>query len=352
MTTKELYIRKIIRFSGIAASLLLFLYLAYIFIDIIVIITISLLIAMIFNPLVDLLEESGLPRLLSVFIVVISAGLFIALGIWILIPKIMGQFNTILSTISQESIDNYSGQLEIFFKKFVPFVNSSELVLKIQNLLTNSIYNFVNNLSTFISSLISLLTLFVIVPFMIFFFLKDKKTITKGIINIMPNRYFEVSYWVIRKISIQLGRFVRGWILDAFLVGFLSALGLSILGINNSVSIGVVAGIGHLIPYFGPIIGGIPAIIISVVQFGDLSMLPSIIVMFLIIYTIDNGFIQPNVFSKSTDFHPIVIIVLIIAGSSVLGVIGMLLAIPTATVVKTAAKEIYNGYKNYKIIKA
>jgi predicted PurR-regulated permease PerM len=168
----------------------------------------------------------------------------------------------------------------------------------------------------------------------------------------MPNRYFEVSYWVIRKISIQLGRFVRGWILDAFLVGFLSALGLSILGINNSVSIGVIAGIGHLIPYFGPIIGGIPAIIISVVQFGDLSMLPSIIIMFLIIYTIDNGFIQPNVFSKSTDFHPIVIIVLIIAGSSLMGVIGMLLAIPTATVVKTAAKEIYNGYKNYKIIKA
>jgi predicted PurR-regulated permease PerM len=74
--------------------------------------------------------------------------------------------------------------------------------------------------------------------------------------------------------------------------------------------------------------------------------------MFLIIYTIDNGFIQPNVFSKSTDFHPVTIIVLIIAGSKLLGVFGMLLAIPTATVVKTAAKEIYNGYKNYKIIKA
>ncbi|MFA7289012.1 MAG: AI-2E family transporter [Melioribacteraceae bacterium] len=352
MTTKEVYIKKIIRLSGIVISLLLSLYLAYLFIDIIVIITISLLIAMIFNPVVDFIEEKGLPRLFSVFIVVITAGCAIALGIWILIPKIMGQFNTILATLSKESVENFSGQLETFIKKFVPFVNSSELVAKIQNLLTNSIYNVVNNLSDFISSILSLLTLFVIVPFMIFFFLKDKKSITKGIINIMPNRYFEVSYWVIRKISIQLGRFVRGWILDAFLVGFLSALGLSILGINNSVSIGVVAGIGHLIPYFGPIIGGIPAIIISVVQFGDLSMLPSILVMFLIIYTIDNGFIQPNVFSKSTDFHPVTIIVLIIAGSKLLGVFGMLLAIPTATVVKTAAKEIYNGYKNYKIIKA
>ncbi|MCK9281013.1 MAG: AI-2E family transporter [Melioribacteraceae bacterium] len=352
MTTKEIYIKKMIRLSGIIVSLILFFYLAYIFIDIIVIVTISLLIAMIFNPLVDFLEEKGLPRLLSVFIVIISAGSAIGLGIWILIPKIMGQFNTILITLSKESVENFSGQLETFIKKFVPFVNSSELVVKIQNLLTNSIYNVVNNLSTFISSILSLLTLFVIVPFIIFFFLKDRKTLTKGIINIMPNRYFEVSYWVIRKISIQLGRFVRGWILDAFLVGFLSALGLSILGINNSVSIGVVAGIGHLIPYFGPIIGGIPAIIISVVQFGDLSMLPSILVMFLIIYTIDNGFIQPNVFSKSTDFHPITIIVLIIAGSKLLGVFGMLLAIPTATVVKTAAKEIYNGYKNYKIIKA
>jgi predicted PurR-regulated permease PerM len=160
-----------------------------------------------------------------------------------------------------------------------------------------------------------------------------------------------MSYAVINRISYDLGRFVSGWILDAFFVGVMAAIGLAILGIDNSISIGLIAGIGHLIPYFGPIIGGLPAALISIIQFGDLSMLPSIIIMFIIIYSFDNGYVQPNVFSKSTDMHPLLIIILILLGSQVMGVFGMLLAVPIATVVKTAAREIYHGYRNYKIIK-
>lgn len=95
-----------------------------------------------------------------------------------------------------------------------------------------------------------------------------------------------------------------------------------------------------------------PAIIISIIQFGDLSMLPSITIMFVIIYTFDNGYIQPNVFSKGTDIHPLLIIILILIGSQAMGILGMLLAVPTATVMKTAAREIYYGYRNYRIIKA
>jgi predicted PurR-regulated permease PerM len=68
-----------------------------------------------------------------------------------------------------------------------------------------------------------------------------------------------------------------------------------------------------------------------------------------IVYALDNGIVQPYVFSKSVDMHPIVIILLIIAGSQLFGVLGMLLAIPTATVIKTAATEIYFAFKNYKI---
>ena len=185
---------------------------------------------------------------------------------------------------------------------------------------------------------------------MTFFLLKDNQKLMHGIINIMPNRYFEFAYNVIAKVSIQLSRYVRGWILDATIVGVLAGSGLALLGINNAVSIGFIAGVGHLIPYFGPIIGGLPAIIITVVQFGDLTMLPSVIILFGLIYTLDNGFIQPNIFAKSTGMHPLIIIVLILIGSETIGLLGMLIAVPTATVIKTAIKEIYLGYKNYKII--
>ena len=78
-------------------------------------------------------------------------------------------------------------------------------------------------------------------------------------------------------------------------------------------------------------------------------MAPLIILLVIITYTLDNGFVQPFVFSKSVDMHPIVIILLIIAGSQLFGILGMLLAVPTASVIKTAAKEIYFAFKNYRI---
>ena len=312
---------------------------------------ISILIAMIFNPLVKVFENRNLSRLLSVLIVFLISGVTIFFGLSVLIPKIAKQMNTISEALTQENITVILSQIEKGISTYIPFVDSTDLAQRLSEFFSTLVFDSIDNISNIVSSIVSVIAISIIVPFMTFFILKDNQRIINGVINLMPNRYFEVSYWVIWKIRQQLGRFVRGWILDAFFVGTMSAIGLSILGIQNSITIGFVAGVGHLIPYFGPLIGGLPAVIISLIQFGDLSMLPSIIIMFLIVYTLDNGYIQPNVFSKSTDMHPLMIIILILAGSQVLGIFGMLLAVPIATVVRTAAREIYFGYKNYQIIR-
>ncbi len=345
------FLGKYWKLFGILLLLLILVYSIYIFFDILILITVSILLAMIFNPLVFILERHGFSRLVSVFIV-FGISLILVLGsLSILIPKIAIQINALTTTLSQNKISKVLEQLQDKIKVLIPFLDSKAIADKLSNFFSSLVFSTINNFSNILSSIVSVIAISVIVPFMTFFILKDNKWLIRSIINIMPNKYFEMSFSVINKISIQLGRYVRGWILDAFLVGLLSGVGLTILGIKNSVTIGIVAGIGHLIPYFGPIVGGVPAILISIIQFGDLSMLPSIIVMFLLIYAFDNGFIQPNVFSKSTDFHPLIIIILIIAGEQLLGIFGMLIAVPTATVIRTAAKEIYSGFKNYKIIK-
>jgi len=204
-------------------------------------------------------------------------------------------------------------------------------------------------MSDLVSSVISVVAMLVVVPFITFFVLKDSRHLLKSIIHVVPNKYFEMSYWILKKVSIQLGRYVRAWIFDASFVGITCGLGFYLIEIDNALPLGVIAGLGHLVPYFGPVIGGIPAIIISVLQYGGFSHVPFIILLLIFVYMLDNGFFQPYVFSKSVDMHPIVIILLIIAGSQLFGLIGMLLAIPTATVIKTATKEIYFAFKNYKI---
>lgn len=344
---------KIIRRSfAVILGLLLLGYFAYLISEIIAMLIVSLLIAMMFNPVVDFIEKNNVPRTLSVLIVFALTGFVIFSLVSFLLPKIVSQFNVLATAITPENIQTIIGQTETTLKKVFPFMNAVNISNKITSFFQNLIFGWVNNLSSIIFSLFSLIAIIVIVPFMTFFLLKDNKRIVRGVVNIMPNKYFEVSYWVIRKISSELGRYVRGWILDAFLVGLMSGVGLAFLGIQNAASIGFIAGVGHLIPYFGPLIGGVPAIIISLIQFGDLTMLPNIALMFLMIYTFDNGFIQPNIFAKSTDLHPLLIILLILIGSKALGIFGMLLAVPAATVIRTAAREIYFGYKNYKIIRA
>jgi predicted PurR-regulated permease PerM len=297
------------------------------------------------------LEKNGLNRLVSVLLVFLIAAFLTIFGFSVLIPKIVKQLNVIAANFSKENIDAVLGQFNQTLTEVLPLVSAEEITQQISTFFSELLVNSINNITEIVTSIISILAIVVIVPFMTFFILKDKHKIVKGIIDVMPNKYFEVSYWVIKKISDQLGRYVRSWIFDAFIVGLMATIGLSILGIQNSITIGAIAGIGHLIPYFGPVIGGLPAIIISLIQFGDLSMLPSITLMFVIIYTFDNGYIQPNVFSKGTDIHPLLIIILILVGSQAMGILGMLLAVPAATVIKTAAREIYYGYKNYRIIR-
>lgn len=343
--------RWIFKITAISAAIILIGYFSYVFSDIIFMLIISILFALIFDPVVKMLEKIGLKRTTAIFIIIIANSALLFFIISYLIPILSLQMDTLGKSITKSNIKELLNAIDKRVVKIMPLIKPGTISVKIENFLTSLFVGSIGEISNLISSLLSTIAILVVIPFMTFFLLRDNKELKKGILNIIPNKYFEMSYWVIMKISIQLGRFVRGWILDASIVGLLSGIGLSILGIDNAIPIGIVAGIGHLIPYFGPIIGGIPAIIISIMQFGDFSMLPNIILMFLIIYTIDNGFVQPNVFSKSVDMHPLVIILLILIGSQIMGVLGMLLAVPTATVIRTAAKEIYFAYKNYSIIK-
>jgi predicted PurR-regulated permease PerM len=239
--------------------------------------------------------------------------------------------------------------IEAAIRNYLPVIEKGSISLRLQEFFSSQIVNSLNSFTSLLSGIVSVIAILVIVPFITFFFIKDSKRILQGILHIMPNKFFEMSYWILKKVSLQLGLFVRAWIFDATFVGVMIGFGFYFIGLENALPLGVIAGLGHLIPYFGPIVGGVPAVIISVVQYGDFSQVPIITFIVLITYALDNGFVQPFVFGKSVDMHPIMIILLIIAGGTLFGLIGMLLAIPVATVIKTFAKEIYFATKNYKI---
>jgi predicted PurR-regulated permease PerM len=345
----DLTTKKVFRFLIYAAGIIAAFYFLFLLSDVILIVAISILLSFIFDPFVKLLEREGLKRFPSTLIVFIGFGFLIYLFFSIIIPNFVYQVNQLKETLHVYSLREQLNSIDQQIYNLIPFFNQGELADKLEKFFSEMILNSFERMSDLVSSVISVVAMLVIVPFITFFLLKDSRHLLKSIIHVVPNKYFEMSYWILKKVSIQLGRYVRAWIFDASFVGITCGLGFYLIGIDNALPLGVIAGLGHLVPYFGPVIGGIPAIIISVLQYGGFSHVPFIILLLIFVYMLDNGFFQPYVFSKSVDMHPIVIILLIIAGSQLFGLIGMLLAIPTATVIKTATKEIYFAFKNYKI---
>lgn len=347
----DLIQKRVIKFILALVAIILTIYFAYLLINIIIISAIAILLYFIFAPFVKMLEGRGFSKTISALIVFAVFGFLIYGGLSYVIPKLYYQMNQLLIALKDISLNEELSAVEKKILGVFPLFNKGELSQKVQTFISTSFNDAINHVTQFLSGIISIIAVLIIVPFITFFILKDSSIIQKTIIHVIPNKYFEASYWVLKRISLQLGRFVRGWIFDATFVGLSIGFGFYFIGLPNALPLGVMAGLGHLIPYLGPVIGGVPAIILSIMQMGDFSQVPLIVMIVIITYSLDNGFVQPYVFSKSVDMHPIIIILLIITGNELLGIIGMLLAIPIATVIKTAATEIYFALKNYKIAK-
>jgi len=347
----EITQKKILNLVLWSAAIIIAAYLAYLLTDIIIMLTISLLLGFILAPFVRMLEGAGFSRTLSTIIVFAVFGFLIYLGFSFVIPKLSYQMDQLYFELKNFSLNDELTSLEGKILTVFPFFQKGELVQKAQGIISTSFNDAINHITQFLSGLISVLAIVIIVPFITFFLLKDSAEIQKALIHIAPNKYFEPSYWVLKRVSLQLGRFVRGWIFDATFVGTFIGFGFYFIGLPNALPLGVISGIGHLVPYLGPVVGGVPAIIISIMQTGDFSQIPLILMVVLLAYSADSGIVQPLVFSKSVDMHPIIIILLILIGDQFFGIIGMLLAVPVATVIKTLVTEIYFAIKNYKITK-
>ncbi|MBZ0203434.1 MAG: AI-2E family transporter [Ignavibacteria bacterium] len=348
---KTPYLRQTKQLSGIAKVFILLIPLLIVagfitfFTDIFIALIICLLFALVLSPFVDFIQGLGIGRSFSILMVYAVIGIALYFIFNLIAPSFIEQSNSLQQSYKEFQVSEKLKTSEKWIEKNVPYLKKGDVGKEIEVYVKSSF----SKAEDFISGVVSTVLYIIIIPFITFFILRDRQRLKNGLIGLVPNRYFEMTINIIDKIEMQLSSYVRSWLLDALILGLLSFAGLSILGINNSIIIGLAAGAGHLIPYAGPIIGGIPAILISIIQFGDFHMVLPIVILFTIIYILDSSFIQPYLFSKGAEMNPIAIIALILIGNQILGAFGALIAIPVATILKVSAKETINGFRNYKL---
>ncbi len=171
----------------------------------------------------------------------------------------------------------------------------------------------------------------------------------KALIGIVPNRHFEMILSLIYKTDQQLGSYLRGQFFDAVIIGLLSTIALWILDVPYFLLIGLFAGMANMIPYVGPLAGGIMAILVVVINGGSGQQILFVGIAFVIVQLLDNVLVQPLVVARSVNLHPLIIIFAVIIGGQFFGILGMLLAVPTAGMIKVLVTEFYTGTQKYNI---
>ena len=193
------------------------------------------------------------------------------------------------------------------------------------------------------------LTFAVIVPFVAFFLLKEGKRITRGVIELVPNAYFELCLNLLHQINGQIGGYIRGLILATTVVGALSVGGLMLIGVPYALPVGIIAGLANMIPFLGPIIGIVSASIVALATGGGFGMVGHVLIVFALIQLIDNILVQPVVLAKSVDLHPLIVLFVVLVGGQLMGLKGMLIAVPMTGIIKVSTQTILEGVRRYRI---
>ena len=236
-------------------------------------------------------------------------------------------------------------------EEILPVLKGRDWIQAANQYLQNVVTILLKETPGLVGQLLSGLTLFIIVPFALFFFLAEGRTIKRAIIEQVPNRYFELILNLLHRIDRQLGSYMRGMVLSVIIVSLLSSTGLYIIGLEHFLVIGLLAGLANVIPYMGPAIGIIAGVVAAVLQYSALSfgVVIPVIIVFAIVQLVDNVFVAPMVVGRSVNLHPLLVIFAVFVGSELFGAVGMLLAVPTTAVIKVSVRTIYEGWRSYSV---
>lgn len=190
-----------------------------------------------------------------------------------------------------------------------------------------------------ITNTISFVLSLVVIPFWLFFVLNDDSSVLNGTIDIIPHDLrpdIEAIRIILDRI---LSAYIRGQLIIASLLGIVVSVGLTFLDVDYAMLLGLLAALFAFIPVAGAILGAIPAVIVAFVQDPQLALY--VIILITVYQQIDNAFISPRIMGESVALHPALIMVVVVVGSSLLGALGALIAVPAAAMLRDVAQYFY-----------
>lgn len=293
------------------------------------------------TPLVRYFERKGFPRTSAILIPYFTLMALTSAVIFITIPLVAAQVSELRLELPKyiEGVAALIARWENYLREYFPIVLKYNFGANIARIAETGITGVLQNAPKYAKQF---LTVCLLSPIFCYFMLKDGRSVSRAILSVFPNNVFEMAQSLSHKINVQLGDFIRARLVEAFIVGVVVWVGLSILQFPYALFLSIFAAVMNLIPYVGPFIGAVPAFVIAIInQEASINVLLMSMVYF-IAQLVDIVFIIPLIVARTVNLHPVTVIVVFIIGASLMGVLGMIISVPVASVLKLIFYTIYD----------
>ncbi|KPA09395.1 permease, partial [Candidatus Magnetomorum sp. HK-1] len=299
----------------------------------------AIIIAYLLDGFVIIIERMKIPRIISVvlvFVVFMTILLILTIGLLPLLSQQIGQFLQQLPSMIA------SGQKELMRlpEKYPDFLSEDQIKQVIDSFgaeLTNLIQQIFSLSLASVRGAISMLIYLILVPLLVFFFLKDKKKLIAWFTDLLPEES-ELAGRVWQEVNIQTGNYIRGKIWEIFIVWAVTYVTFIYLGLQFSMLLAFFVGLSVIIPYIGATVMFIPVALIAYFQWGWTSDFAYVMITLSIIQLLDGNLLVPLLLSEVVNLHPVAIIVAVLVFGGLFGIVGLFFAIPLATLVHSIMK--------------
>jgi predicted PurR-regulated permease PerM len=291
------------------------------------------------NPLVSRLERRGVGRAIGtivIYLLFLTAVILVGVA---LAPTMRAQFQELAERFPELVDSAIASAQNIASQLGLPL--DQEQVTAFTDRLREQALTGLGRITQFAGGALHLVFIVILAPILALYLLIDLPRLSRSFVSLIPDRYRVEWLALLERCGQAVGGFFRGQLLVAAIVGFLSAAALAIVGIPFWLPIGLIAGFFNLIPLIGPFIGGAIAVVVGAVEGGLVRAVLAGLAM-LAVQQIDNHFISPYVMGRVLRMHPVTVIVALLAGGTLAGLWGMLLAVPATAVAKIVFMHYYS----------
>lgn len=339
--------RQVIFWISAAAVFVLFLLL---FRSILLPFVAGLALAYILDPVADRLERWGLSRLMATIVILTAFLVFFVVALMIIVPVLASQLVGLLDRLPSyvDSIQSVLTHFDTSWLERTIGVSAQTIHENLNTLITQGA-GFLSALLRQIwdsgKALIDIAALFIVTPVVAFYMLNDWDRMVAQIDSWVPRDYLDDVRQVSRDIDRAVAGFVRGQGAVCVVLGLIYAIGLTLVGLNFGLLIGLFAGLISFIPYVGSTVGLVLAVGVGLIQFWpDWLMIAAVAIIFFVGQFIEGNILQPNLVGNRVGLHPVWLMFALFAFGSLLGFVGMMVAVPCAAAVAVLMRFAIDKY--------